>query len=54
MSLNHQAIKAGYLLVDGGKDSQILNGFRFTLIRQEDMSVFRYGTAKQVRDQINS
>lgn len=52
MSLQLQAINAGYLLVDGGRDSQILNGFRYTLIRNEDMAVFRYGTAKQVRSQI--
>ncbi len=52
MTIQQQAMVSGYLLVDGGKISQSLNGFRYTLIRNEDKSVYRYATAKQVRDQI--
>lgn len=52
MSLNLQAINAGYLLVDAGRDGQVLNGWRYMLIRNEDMAVFHYDTAKQVRSQL--
>lgn len=52
MTIQQQAMVNGYLLVDGGKISQSLNGFRYTLIRNEDKAVYRYATAKQVRDQI--
>tara|TARA_A100001015_G_C14604688_1_gene561806 strand:- start:141 stop:305 length:165 start_codon:yes stop_codon:yes gene_type:complete len=43
----------GFTVVDGGKDSQKINGFRFTVIREADKALYHFATAKQIRELFN-
>jgi len=50
MSLQAQALEAGFFLVDCGTTATKLGNPRYILKRGADQAVFHYATAKQVRE----
>lgn len=50
MTLQLQALEAGYFMVDCGTTATKLGNPRYILKRAADQAVFHYATAKQVRD----
>ena len=50
MTLQLQAIEAGFFLVDCGTTATKLGNPRYILSRASDKAVFHYATAKQVRE----
>mgnify|MGYP003115547188 CR=1 FL=1 len=50
MTLQLQAIEAGFFLVDCGTIATKLGNPRYILSRTSDKAVFHYATAKQVRE----
>jgi|TARA_Y100000015_G_scaffold34595_1_gene34932 hypothetical protein len=52
MSLQAQALTAGYAVVDMGATSMKLNGFRYMVKRMADNAIYHFATAKQVREQL--
>lgn len=52
MTLQTQALQAGFAVVDLGTTGKRLHGFRYQVMRMSDKAIFQYGTAKQVRELI--
>ena len=52
MTLQAQAVTAGYAVVDMGRTGMKLNGFRFLVKRLSDNAIYHFATAKQVREQL--
>jgi len=50
MTLQIQALEAGYFMVDCGTTATKIGNPRYILRRAADQAVFHYATAKQVRD----
>ena len=49
MTLQAQALEAGFAVVDMGTTGLKLNGFRFMVKRMSDNAIFHERTAKDVR-----
>jgi len=52
MTLQAQALTAGYAVVDMGKSGMQIQGFRFLVKRLSDNAIYHFATAKQVREQL--
>ena len=52
MTLQAQALTAGYAVVDMGKAGMQIQGFRFLVKRLSDNAIYHFATAKQVREQL--
>ena len=52
MTLQAQALNAGYAVVDMGKAGMQIQGFRFLVKRLSDNAIYHFATAKQVREQL--
>ena len=50
MKIQLQALENGFGVVDGGKTSQQLNGYRFTVVRFEDNAVYHFATTTQIKE----
>tara|TARA_R110002072_G_scaffold162080_2_gene313875 strand:- start:892 stop:1056 length:165 start_codon:yes stop_codon:yes gene_type:complete len=53
MTLQAQALVAGYAVVDMGRTGQQVQGLRYLVKRLADNAIFYFATAKQVREQIS-
>ena len=52
MTLQAQALTAGYAVVDMGKAGMQIQGFRYLVKRLSDNAIYHFATAKQVREQL--
>ena len=52
MTVQAQALTAGYAVVDMGKAGMQIQGFRFLVKRLSDNAIYHFATAKQVREQL--
>ena len=50
MNIQLQGFQNGFAVVDGGKVSQELNGYRFTVTRLEDNALYHFATVRQVKE----
>ena len=52
MTLQAQALQAGFAVVDLGTTGKRIHGFRYQVVRMADKAIYQYATAKQVRELI--